>query len=323
MQGGSRMNKQLLITGGAGFIGSNFITYLLKHSTYSITNIDALTYAGHIDNMKSFDQYSNYRFIKCDISDSESLNQAFDQRYEAIINFAAESHVDRSIENANPFINTNINGTLNLLHAVKDGKAKKMIQISTDEVYGSLRKDDFPFTEQTPLAPNNPYSASKAGADLLVRSFYKTYQLPLVITRCSNNYGPNQHREKFIPKVISSALHDQKIPLYGDGLHIRDWLFVEDHCRAIHAVLEHGEAGEVYNIGGGSERTNKEIIKVILDYLNKDYSLIEHVEDRKGHDRRYAINWGKIYKELGWEPKVSFKDGLILTIDWYKEYNGK
>ncbi|WP_078430388.1 dTDP-glucose 4,6-dehydratase [Alkalihalobacterium alkalinitrilicum] len=312
------MSKHLLVTGGAGFIGSNFIEYMLGNTSYSITNIDALTYAGDIDNIKHFNQNSKYRFIHCDISNSTSLKQAFDREYKAIINFAAESHVDRSIENAHPFINTNINGTLNLLNAVLVGKAKKMIQISTDEVYGSLGHEDLPFTEHSPLAPNNPYSASKASADLLVRSFYKTYQLPLIITRCSNNYGPKQHREKFIPKVIINALNDQKIPLYGDGQNVRDWLFVDDHCRAIHMVLEHGEPGEVYNIGGGHERTNKEVITLILDYLNKKHQLIEYVEDRKGHDRRYAINWGKIHKELGWKPQVTFRDGLINTIEWYK-----
>ncbi|OIJ18535.1 dTDP-glucose 4,6-dehydratase [Anaerobacillus alkalidiazotrophicus] len=312
------MSKHLLITGGAGFIGSNFIDYILKNTTYSITNIDALTYAGHINNMKTFNQHRNYRFIQCDISNGTSLKQVFDCDYEAIINFAAESHVDRSIENAHPFIHTNINGTLNLLNAVLAGKAKKMIQISTDEVYGSLDQDSLPFTEYSQLASNNPYSASKASADLFVRSFHRTYQLPLIITRCSNNYGPKQHLEKFIPKVITNALNDQKIPLYGDGKHVRDWIFVDDHCRAIHTVLEHGDSGEVYNIGGGHEWTNKEVITLILDYLNKDYSLIEYVKDRKGHDRRYGINWGKIHKELGWKPQVSFREGLIKTIEWYK-----
>ncbi|WP_209125691.1 dTDP-glucose 4,6-dehydratase [Alkalihalobacillus sp. BA299] len=312
------MNKNLLITGGAGFIGANFIEYMLKNSSYSITNIDALTYAGHVDNMKHFDQNPNYRFINCDISNPNSLIDAFDQKYGAIINFAAESHVDRSIENANPFVNTNIKGTLNLLYAVLNGKANKMIQVSTDEVYGSLNTDELPFTEHSPLLPNNSYSASKASADLLVRSFYKTHQLPLIITRCSNNYGPKQHREKFIPKAVTNALNDIKIPLYGDGLHVRDWLYVDDHCRALHKVLEHGEAGEVYNIGGGHERTNKEVITIILDYLGKDQRLIEYVEDRKGHDRRYAINWGKIHKELGWKPQVTFREGLFQTIEWYK-----
>ncbi|WP_216828252.1 dTDP-glucose 4,6-dehydratase [Alkalihalobacterium elongatum] len=317
------MSKHLLITGGAGFIGSNFIEYMLKNSAYSITNIDALTYAGQIDNMMTFKKYPNYRFMHCDIGNRDSLIKAFDRNYEFIINFAAESHVDRSIENAQPFVDTNVSGTLNLLYALLDGKAKKMIQISTDEVYGSLRSDDLPFTENSPLTPNNPYSASKASADLLVRSFYQTYKLPLIITRCSNNYGPRQHNEKFIPKVITNALNEQKIPLYGDGKNIRDWLFVEDHCRAIRMVLEHGEPGEIYNIGGGHERTNQEVITFILDYLNKSHTLIQFVEDRKGHDRRYAINWGKIHKELGWMPQVTFREGLIRTIEWYKNNNGQ
>ncbi|MDE5412676.1 dTDP-glucose 4,6-dehydratase [Alkalihalobacterium chitinilyticum] len=311
------MRKHLLITGGAGFIGSNFIEYMLKNSDYAITNIDVLTYAGDLDNTLGFECYPNYRFIQCDISNNNQLKDVFDQSYDCIINFAAESHVDRSIENAHPFLTTNIYGTLNLLEFVLNRKAKKMIQISTDEVYGSLEQNNLPFTEKSSLYPNNPYSASKASADLLVRSFYQTHQLPLIITRCSNNYGPKQHIEKFIPKVITNVLNDQNIPLYGDGQHVRDWLFVVDHCRAIHKVLEHGEIGEIYNIGGGYQRTNEEVISFILDYLGKDKRLIKYVEDRKGHDRRYSINWGKIHKELGWKPEISFVEGLTTTIEWY------
>jgi dTDP-glucose 4,6-dehydratase len=312
------MSKHLLVTGGAGFIGSNFISQLLSHSNYFITNVDSLTYAGNYQNIKVFEKSNKYRFLKCDIGNEQELTTAFDQEYEAIINFAAESHVDRSIYDAYPFIKTNIQGTFNLLQAVLSGKAQKMIQISTDEVYGSLGPNDQPFTEETPLAPNNPYSASKASADLLVRSFHKTHQLPLIITRCSNNYGPMQHTEKFIPKIITNALNDKEIPLYGDGLNIRDWIYVEDHCRAIQLVLEKGVIGEVYNIGGSEEKTNREVIDVILKQLGKDKSLIKHIEDRKGHDRRYAMDSTKISRELGWKPSVTFQEGIQKTIEWYK-----
>lgn len=314
--------KELLVTGGAGFIGSNFIELLLNETTYNITNVDFITYAGNQDNLKKFENHPNYRFMKADISNQTALGSVFDRQFDAIINFAAESHVDRSIQNAMPFIDSNIKGTLNLLHAVLDKKAKKMIQISTDEVYGSLQSDEPPFTEETPLAPNNPYSASKASADLLVRSFYQTYRIPLIITRCSNNYGPNQHTEKFIPKIITNALQDKDIPLYGDGLNIRDWLYVEDHCRAVLAVLENGESGEVYNIGGGVEKTNLDLIEIILEQLGKPRELMKYVADRKGHDRRYAMNWDKIHREIGWEPRVSFEEGIVKTINWYKESLG-
>jgi dTDP-glucose 4,6-dehydratase len=311
------MSQELLITGGAGFIGSNFIRYLLEHTDHRITNMDALTYAGNPDNMKDFFESKNYRFFECDISQAEDLNKVFDQTYDVIIHFAAESHVDRSIESAKSFIETNINGTHALLGKVLEGKARKMIHISTDEVYGSLNKTDAAFTEQHCLAPNNPYSASKAGADLFVRSFHETYQLPLIITRCSNNYGPYQHPEKFIPKIIYYALNNKQIPLYGDGLNIRDWLYVEDHCRAIYTVMNHGEAGEVYNIGGNNEKTNIDVIRTILHYLGKGEELISYVADRKGHDRRYAIDSTKVKKLLGWEPSVSFDEGIKQTIDWY------
>jgi dTDP-glucose 4,6-dehydratase len=317
-QGGCEVSKHLLVTGGAGFIGSNFISQLLSHSNYFITNVDSLTYAGNDENIKAIEKSNRYRFFKCDIGNEQDLTLAFDQEYEAIINFAAESHVDRSINDAHPFIKTNIMGTFNLLQAVLSGKARKMIQISTDEVYGSLRPNDSPFTEETPIAPNNPYSASKASADLLVRSFHKTHQLPLIITRCSNNYGPMQHTEKFIPKIIMNALNDKEIPLYGDGLNIRDWIYVEDHCLAIQMVLEKGVIGEVYNIGGSEEKTNREVIEIILKQLGKDNAFIKHVEDRKGHDRRYAMDSSKISKELGWKPSVTFQEGIQKTIEWYK-----
>lgn len=309
------MSNHLLITGGAGFIGANFISYMLRASDCYITNVDLLTYAGKNANFES----SRYRFIKCDIGNELELKAVFDQQYDAIINFAAESHVDRSIENAAPFIHSNIKGTFNLLEAVLSGKAKKMIQISTDEVYGSLNPADIPFHEKTPIAPNNPYSASKASADLLVRAYFQTYGLPLMITRCSNNYGPMQHTEKFIPKIICNAIQEKEIPIYGDGLHIRDWLYVEDHCRAIHLVLEKGVPGEIYNVGGSTEKTNLEVAKTILKKLNKDMNLIKFVEDRKGHDRRYAMDSSKIKRELGWSPFVPFEEGIEKTIQWYKE----
>ena len=321
--GGFQVDKHLLVTGGAGFIGANFISHLLRNSNYHITNIDSLTYAGNTENITPFEKSNRYRFIQADISDQAELTKAFDQKYYAIIHFAAESHVDRSIEDALPFIHTNMYGTYNILQAVLLGKADKMIQISTDEVYGSLGPNDPPFIETTPLAPNNPYSASKASADLLVRSYHQTYQLPLIITRCSNNFGPMQHTEKFIPKVITNALHYIEIPLYGDGLNIRDWIYVEDHCRAVQTVLEKGVAGEVYNIGGSEEKTNRDIIDNILKQLGRDQSLIKYVADRKGHDRRYSMDSSKISRELGWRPMVSFNEGIQKTIEWYLQNEQK
>lgn len=311
------MSKKLLITGGAGFIGANFIGYILRNSDYEITNFDALTYAANIENVKKFKGSGRYQFVKCDIGNKKELNLALAQKYFAVINFAAESHVDRSINNPYPFIHSNINGTLNLLEAVLAGKAYKMIQISTDEVYGSLKLNDPPFTEQTPLAPNNPYSASKAAADMFVRSYFKTHNLALNITRCSNNYGPMQHTEKLIPKVITNCLKDEKVPLYGDGQNIRDWIYVEDHCRAIHLVLENGKPGEVYNIGGLEEKTNTEVIELIFKKMDKVMGQVLKVPDRKGHDRRYAMDSTKISKELGWKPEINFEEGLAKTLEWY------
>ncbi|WP_223596644.1 dTDP-glucose 4,6-dehydratase [Neobacillus bataviensis] len=316
------MQKEILVTGGAGFIGSNFIEYMLRNTDYNITNVDKLTYAGNMLNMKDFSTDGRYRFFQFDIAIKEQLRMVFDRKYDAILNFAAETHVDRSIENAEPFIKTNIHGTLNLLNFVLQGKAKKLIQISTDEVYGSLNENDFPFTEKSPLSPNNPYSASKASADLLVRSYYQTYQLPVIITRCSNNYGPHQHTEKLIPKIITQALQEKEITLYGDGKNVRDWLYVEDHCRAIHKVLEQGQPGDLFNIGGACEKTNEEVASYILDLLGKSKDLITHVTDRKGHDRRYSINFGKIKTKIGWHPTFSFEEGIKKTIDWYKRKLG-
>ncbi|GAE30923.1 dTDP-glucose 4,6-dehydratase [Halalkalibacter hemicellulosilyticus] len=310
---------ELLVTGGAGFIGSHFIRLMLEKEDVSITNIDALTYAGHISNTEDFLANKNYRFIQADLTNAIEVDRVFEQQYDWIVHFAAESHVDRSINDATIFLDTNIKGTHNLLEKVRTGRAKKMIHVSTDEVYGSLQQGDKPFTEKHPLSPNNPYSASKAGADLLVRSYFKTYGIPVMITRCSNNYGPNQHPEKLIPKVIQCALHDQSIPLYGDGLNVRDWLYVEDHCRAIERVMKRGQYGEVYNVGGRNERSNKEVIKAILHFLGKDEHLITYVQDRQGHDRRYAIDQTKIQTELQWEPTYSFSEGLQKTINWYAQ----
>ncbi|WP_096199082.1 dTDP-glucose 4,6-dehydratase [Bacillus sp. FJAT-45350] len=315
------MKKQLLVTGGAGFIGSNFIEFMINKGAYHITNIDSLSYAGKIENTTFFSSSPDYRFIQCDIRNRNQLNEVFDRRYDVIVHFAAESHVDRSISEPNIFIETNVFGTYHLLETVREGKAKRMVQVSTDEVYGSLKVTDFPFTEHSPIIPNNPYAASKASSDLLVRSYFKTFQTPVIITRCSNNYGPRQDKEKFIPKVIMNALDNKEIPIYGDGKQVRDWLFVEDHCRALQVILEHGEDGEVYNIGGSNERANIDIAKQIISYLGKGSSLITHIDDRKGHDRRYAINWGKVHSQFGWEPKISFTEGLIQTIESYKKAN--
>jgi len=310
--------KNILITGGAGFIGSNFINYILdKHNDYNIVNLDKLTYAGNLENLISSKDKKNYKFIHGDITNSELINYLF-EKYELgyVINFAAESHVDRSILSSKEFVTTNVLGTNTLLDVARKFKVKKFIQISTDEVYGSLGKDGL-FTEDTPLSPNSPYSSSKASADMLALANFRTYGLPVIITRCSNNYGPYQFPEKLIPLIIINALHDKKLPVYGDGKNIRDWIYVLDHCRAIELVFEKGENGEVYNIGVSTEMQNIEIVKLILNYLKKSDSLIEYVQDRLGHDRRYAIDSSKIKNALGWSPKFSFEDATIKTIDWY------
>lgn len=307
---------KLLITGGAGFIGSCFVRYMLKnHPDYKIINLDALTYAGNLDNLKDVETNPNYSFVHGNICDKQLVDSLMSQ-VDACVNFAAESHVDRSITGPEIFIQTNVGGTLNLLEMAKKHKISRYLQVSTDEVYGTLGKTGY-FTETTPLAPNSPYSASKASADMLVRAYYETYKMPVLTTRCSNNYGPYQFPEKLIPLFISNLLKGEKVPVYGDGMNIRDWLYVYDHCSAIDTVLHKGRLGEVYNIGGNNEKANIEITKLLIKELGKDESSIKYVEDRLGHDRRYAIDSSKIQNELGWHPSVTFEEGIKITIDWY------
>lgn len=309
--------KRLLVTGGAGFIGSNFIRYMLNKYDYKIVNLDLLTYAGNISSLDDIKNNKNYTFVKGDICDNLLVDRLVSENsIDIIINFAAESHVDRSIINPDIFVRTNVLGTQNLLEIAKKYKIEKFFQISTDEVYGSLGATGY-FTEETPLSPNSPYSASKAGADLLVLSYHHTFGLNVNITRCSNNYGPYQFPEKLIPLFITNAMDDRQVPLYGDGLNVRDWLFVEDHCSAIDSVLHKGEKGEIYNVGGNNEKTNKYITDIILNYLKKNDSLIKYVQDRLGHDRRYAIDASKIKKELGWQPSYVFEEAIVKTIQWY------
>jgi dTDP-glucose 4,6-dehydratase len=312
--------KNILITGGAGFIGSNFIHLILKnHDDYRIFNLDKLTYAGNLDNLTPSVDNTNFNFIKGDISNPDLVQYLF-EKYEIkyVINFAAESHVDRSILGSEIFYRTNVIGTNVLLEMARKFKIEKFVQISTDEVYGSLGKEGL-FNEKTPLSPNSPYSSSKAAADMMALAFYHTYGLPVVVTRCSNNYGPYQFPEKLIPLMIINALNNKKLPVYGDGMNVRDWIFVDDHNRAIEFVFEKGKPGEVYNIGASNEMPNLEIIKLILKSLNKPDSLIEFVKDRPGHDRRYAIDSNKIQTELGWKPLFSFSEAINKTIDWYLE----
>ncbi|MCC7553822.1 MAG: dTDP-glucose 4,6-dehydratase [Methanobacteriaceae archaeon] len=310
--------SKILVTGGAGFIGSNFLKYMVqKYPDDEFINIDALTYCGNLENLENININDNYTFVKGDIRDKELVNK-LSSDVEYIINFAAETHVDRSIKDPEIFIKSNILGTQVLLNAAKKHEIKKFLQISTDEVYGTLGKTGY-FTEKTPLKPNSPYSSSKAGADLMVRAYFETFNLPINITRCSNNYGPYQFPEKLIPLMISNALNNKKLPIYGDGKNVRDWLHVYDHCTAIDLVLHNGKLGDVYNIGGNNEKQNIEIVKLILKHLDKDESLIEFVEDRLGHDKRYAIDSTKIQKELGWTPNYTFETGIEETIDWYLE----
>ena len=327
--------KTYLVTGGAGFIGSNFIHYVLaRHADARVVNVDALTYAGNLENLADISNDGRYTFVHADICDRarmRSLIEEFDPDY--VVNFAAESHVDRSIENPSVFADTNVLGTISLLDAVRDAwmgekgpGAHKYLQVSTDEVYGSLSLDepDSFFREETPLSPHSPYSASKAAADFFVQAYADTYGLPVNITRCSNNYGPYQFPEKLIPLMIHNALSHDLLPVYGDGLNVRDWLYVEDHCKAIDLVLERGRLGEIYNVGGHNERSNVYIVERIISELSErlndpdiNAALIRHVEDRKGHDRRYGIAPDKIKNELGWEPETAFEDGIARTISWY------
>lgn len=311
----------LLVTGGAGFIGSNFILYWLKkYPQDKIINLDKLTYAGNLENLKSVEKNPNYEFVQGDICNFQLVNSLINnKKIDIIVHFAAESHVDRSILDASPFIKTNIEGTHILLEAaLKNGKIR-FHHISTDEVFGALPLNTKEkFNEKTPYNPRSPYSASKAASDHLVRAYYTTYNLPITISNCSNNYGPYQFPEKFIPLAITNIIEGKKVPIYGDGLYVRDWLYVEDHCRAIDKIIHKGKIGETYFIGGLTEDiSNLEVIKKILKIMGKDESFIEFVKDRPGHDRRYAIDWSKINKELGWKPEVNFDTGLKLTIDWY------
>lgn len=306
---------KILVTGGAGFIGSNFIRYMLGKYDYKIVNLDLLTYAGNISNLNDLKNNKNYTFIKGDICDEQLADKIISDGIDVIINFAAESHVDRSITDPGIFIKTNVLGTQNLLEQAKKYKIK-MIQISTDEVYGSLGSTGY-FTENTPIDASSPYSASKASADLLVMAYHRTFGIDVNITRCSNNYGPYQFPEKLIPLFITNAMENKQVPLYGDGLNVRDWLFVEDHCSAIDTVLHKAKPGKIYNIGGNNEKTNRYITDTVLKHLGKDESLIKYVKDRLGHDRRYAIDATKIKTELGWQPKYVFEEAIVKTIQWY------
>ena len=310
---------RLLVTGGAGFIGSNFIHYILKkYPDYKIINLDLLTYAGNLENLKDIENNDNYEFVKGDIAD-KNLVERLVKNINIIVHFAAESHVDRSIVDAEFFIKTNVIGTHVLLEAARRKGNIRFHHVSTDEVFGSLGPHDPPFNEKTPYDPRSPYSASKAASDHLVRSYYHTYNLPITISNCSNNYGPYQFPEKLIPLFVTNLIEDQKVPLYGDGLNVRDWLYVDDHCAAIDKIIHAGKTGETYCIGGGSEITNKDLTYKILDLMWKNDSHIDYVEDRLGHDRRYAIDYSKIKNELGWEPRINFEEGLKKTVNWYIE----
>lgn len=312
---------KILVTGGAGFIGSNFVYYMLdRYPDDQIVCLDKLTYAGNLSTLESAMRDPRFRFVRGDIADVQAVDALFaSERPDAVVNFAAESHVDRSIEDPQIFLVTNILGTQVLMDACRKYGNIRYHQVSTDEVYGDLPLDrpDLMFTETTPIHTSSPYSSSKAGADLLVQAYYRTYGLPITISRCSNNYGPYHFPEKLIPLMISRALADESLPVYGDGKNVRDWLYVEDHCDAIDRILRHGRIGEVYNVGGHNEMSNIDIVKLILRRLGKPESLITYVKDRKGHDLRYAIDPTKIHAELGWLPKTTFADGIVKTIDWY------
>ena len=311
----------IIVTGGAGFIGSNYIFYIMKvHPEYRIICLDKLTYAGYLSTLKSVMSNPNFRFVKLDICDREGVYKLFEEEHpDIVVNFAAESHVDRSIDNPSVFLQTNIIGTNVLMDACRKYGIKRYHQVSTDEVYGDLPLDrqDLLFTEENPVHASSPYSASKAGADLLVMAYYRTFGLPVTVSRCSNNYGPYQFPEKLIPLMIINCLHDKPLPVYGEGVNVRDWLYVEDHCQAIDLIIHKGKAGEIYNIGGNNEKRNIDIVKKICQALEKSESLIQHIADRKGHDLRYAIDSTKLRNELGWLPETRFEDGISKTIGWY------
>ena len=310
---------RLLVTGGAGFIGSSFVRLILQwHPEYEVVNLDKLTYAGNLENLAGLENDARHKYVRGDICDAMLAQEILGQGVDAVVNFAAESHVDRSILDSSEFVRTNVQGTLNLLDCSRRHRIKRFVQISTDEVYGSLGPSGS-FCESSPLAPNSPYAASKAAADLLVRSYHRTYGFPAIVTRCSNNYGPFQFPEKLIPLFITNALADLSLPIYGDGLYVRDWIHVRDHCAAIDRVLHDGRPGDIYNIGARHEMPNIEIARLILKTLGKGEGLMKHVEDRPGHDRRYAIDPSKLERELGWSPKTSFEEGLAETIRWYQE----
>ncbi len=315
---------KVLVTGGAGFIGSNFIFYMReKHPDYELVCLDKLTYAGNLETLEAVMDEPGFQFVRADIADREAVYTVFEaEKPDIVVNFAAESHVDRSIENPSVFLETNVMGTQVLLDACRKYGIQRYHQVSTDEVYGDLPLDrpDLFFTEETPLHTSSPYSASKASADLLCHAYYRTYELPVTISRCSNNYGPYQFPEKLIPLMIANALADKPLPVYGEGLNVRDWLYVEDHCAAIDLILEKGQVGRVYNVGGHNEMRNIDIVRRILSILGKPESLIDHVTDRKGHDMRYAIDPSRIHGELGWLPETRFDDGIQKTVGWYLEH---
>lgn len=309
----------ILVTGGAGFIGSNHVRLLLEHTDDRVINLDLLTYAGNLENLAGLEDKPQYRFVRGDILDRDLVRRIMDEEsIDAVVHFAAESHVDRSVEGPEVFVRTNILGTEVLLEEARRAKVDRFVMVSTDEVYGSLGLEGM-FTEDTPLAPNSPYAASKASADLMCRSFFKTFGFPVIITRCSNNYGPYQFPEKLIPLMIANALEGRNLPVYGDGQNVRDWLFVGDHCRAIDLVMRQGKVGEVYNIGGCNEMKNLELVELLVEKLGKSRDLITFVKDRPGHDLRYAIDAGKMMSELGWSPSVDFSSGLTETVNWYLE----
>lgn len=311
---------RILVTGGAGFIGSNFIrTYLLDHPADSIINLDKLTYAGNLDNLADLEGAANYTFIRGDVAETEAVEKALGAGVDAVVHFAAETHVDRSITNARDFVNTNVLGAFTLLEAARRKSVSRFLHVSTDEVYGSMPPGKAA-DEMWPLEPNSPYAASKAASDLLARSFWQTHRFPVVITRCSNNYGPNQFPEKLIPLMVTNALEGKKLPVYGDGLNERDWIYVVDHCRALDRVLRSGRPGEVYNIAAGKPHSNLEIVKALLEILGKPEDLIEYVADRPGHDRRYALETAKISRDLAWSPSVSLEQGLRDTVNWYRTH---